>query len=255
MWHPRVPAPSHGHEAHSGAFPAQGRVLDPDTAPCSLPRLGHSRRGTRATLLTPTSWPPRSWGGKAPLPHVPTSLYSLIQYSLPATWSRLSPTGSSMDTTVSSRRFEPSMPAAAMTVRPLCPRLTQYSDLGAGTQHPLHRTTPVLPQPHSRHDVASTSITHPGARGQPWLARPSPCSGVNCQLFRCHVLPQHCHVALAIAQPRTDGCRVAAGPVQLPCEPVHGDAVHLAGTCGDRAVQGTPPLLQARRQNPVDPFL
>lgn len=217
---------------------SQPRDAWPDlgTAPCSLPCLGCSHRGTRATLPTPTSSLPSTWGGKTLLPCIPTSLYSLIQYSLPATWSRLSPTGSSMDTTVSSRRFEPSIPAAAMTVRPLCPRLTQYRDLGAGTKHPLHRITPVLPQPDSRHDVVSTSIAHPGARGQPWLTHTSPCSRMHCQLLWCHVLPQHCHVAPAITQPCADGCRMATGPVQLACEPVHRDAVHLPGICRGRAI-------------------
>lgn len=138
-WHPYAPAPSCSHGTHRDALE---HAPDPGTAPCSLPCLDRSHRGARATHPTPTPLFPSTWRGRTLRSHTLTSLYSLIQYSLPATWSRLSPTGSSMDTTASSCRFEPSMPAAAMTVRPLSPRLTQYRDLGAGTKHPFHSIIP-----------------------------------------------------------------------------------------------------------------
>lgn len=149
--------------------------LSPHLGP-SPPSSRMYARPRHRSLLPPMLWPWTQWKPRpssqlpphhlpgwerALLPLIPTSLYSLIQYSLPATWSRLSPTGSSMDTTVSSRRFEPSMPAAAMTVRPLCPRLTQYRDLGAGTQHPLHRIIPVLPCP-----TAGTAWSAPALQSQ-----------------------------------------------------------------------------------------
>lgn len=82
--------------------------------------------------------------------------------------------------------------------------------------------------------MVSSNIIHPGAQGQPCLTHSLPGSWMHCQLLWCHILAQHCDIAPAITQPRTDGCRVAAGPVQLPREPVHRDAVHLRGICRDR---------------------
>lgn len=57
------------------------------------------------------------------------------------------------------------MPAAAMTVRPLCPRLTQYRDLRAGTQ------LLVCPQgcPSPPH-VVSTALAPSAASPAPYLA-------------------------------------------------------------------------------------
>lgn len=99
---------------------------------------------------------------------------------------------------------------------------------GPEGRHPALGVPPGLPKPPSRgeHSLGSERC----------LPSSLPRSGVHRQLFRGHVLPQHPDVAPAVTQPRADGRGVAAGPVQLPREPVHGDAVHLPSICRGRGV-------------------